>query len=108
METINKPQQDLPNATAILVLGILSLVFCWCYGFPGLILGIIALVLSGKQRRLYLQNRAAYTESSYRNVNSGRTCSIVSICISGCIVFIYLFLLIGIFSLATLGVLSNI
>lgn len=38
---------DLPNSTLVLVLGILSLIFCWCYGFVGLILGIIAVVLSG-------------------------------------------------------------
>lgn len=44
---------DLPNSTLVLVLGILSLIFCWCYGFVGLILGIIAVVLSGSPRRMY-------------------------------------------------------
>ena len=37
-------QQQLPNATAVLVLGIISIVGCFCYGIIGLILGIIALV----------------------------------------------------------------
>ena len=38
-------RKDLPNATAALVLGALSLVFCWCYGIIGLVLGILAVVL---------------------------------------------------------------
>ena len=43
-----------PNATAVLVLGILSLVFCWCYGFVGLVLGILAVAIaSGPRRALF-------------------------------------------------------
>ena len=53
MEIMNGAKKDLPNATVVLVLGILSLIFCWCYGFFGLILGIIAVVLAGGQRKLY-------------------------------------------------------
>ena len=48
MEIMNGAKKDLPNATVVLVLGILSLIFCWCYGFFGLILGIIAVVLAGQ------------------------------------------------------------
>lgn len=55
MEIINNPKRDLDNSTAILVLGILSLIFCWCYGVIGLILGIIALVLGNTQRKKYLE-----------------------------------------------------
>ena len=103
MEITNKTQQDLPNATTVLVLGILSLIFCWCYGIIGLILGIIALVLSAKQRQLYLQNPSIYTESSYRNVNSGRTCSIISICISAVFVLFWVFFVLGITTLMALN-----
>ena len=39
MEIMEMKKKDLPNATAVLVLGILSLVFCWCYGFVGLLPG---------------------------------------------------------------------
>ena len=49
-----QPQQPLPNATPVLVLGILSIVMCFCYGILGLILGIIALVLSASSKRLYM------------------------------------------------------
>ena len=68
---------DLPNATTILVLGILSIVTCFCYGFPGAILGIIALVQAKKARDLYHQAPDAWSQSSYNNMNAGRICAII-------------------------------
>lgn len=44
------PEKNLPNSTAVLVLGIISIVFC---SFIGLVTGIIALSLSAKDLRLY-------------------------------------------------------
>ena len=97
MEIMNGAKKDLPNATVVLVLGILSLIFCWCYGFFGLILGIIAVVLAGGQRKLYLQ-------SSFKNVNAGRVCGIISICIAGVVVVVLLLVLMGI--VAGIGIAS--
>ena len=54
MEIMEMKKKDLPNATAVLVLGILSLVFCWCYGFVGLVLGILAVDIASGPRRAYL------------------------------------------------------
>ncbi len=103
MEITNNTQKDLPNSTTILVLGILSLIFCWCYGFIGLVLGIIAVALSNGQRRLYLESPGEYTENSYRNVNSGRTCGIIAICIAAVIMLIAIIFFMGVFSLAALS-----
>ena len=50
MEIMEMKKKDLPNATAVLVLGILSLVFCWCYGFVGLVLGILAVAIASGPR----------------------------------------------------------
>lgn len=100
MEIIDKTQRDLPNATAILVLGILSLIFCWCYGFIGLILGIIAVVMASTQRKVYLASPGEYTESSFRNVNSGRVCGILAICISVFIMVFWILLLVGVVTIA--------
>lgn len=75
-------QQSLPNATAVLVLGILSIVTCCCYGILGLILAIIALILSKKDRQLYAMNAPAYTESSFKNLNAGRVCAIIGLILS--------------------------
>lgn len=81
-------QQTLPNSTAILVLGILSIVGCWCYGLVGLTLGIIALVISGKANKLYFDNPGIYTEGSFKNMRAGRICAIIGTSISALYFFI--------------------
>ena len=80
MEIMEMKKKDLPNATAVLVLGILSLVFCWCYGIIGLVLGILAVVLASAPRKAYLENPERFTEVSYKNLNAGRICGIIGIC----------------------------
>lgn len=88
-------QQPVPNAIAALVLGILSIVFCWCYGLIGLILGIIAVVLAGKGRKLYEANPGLYTVGSFNNLKAGRICGIIGICLSSVyVVFIIVYVLI--------------
>jgi hypothetical protein len=87
----NQTQVNLPNATTSLVLGILSLVFCFMYGILGLILGIIGLVLANKDRALYQMNPEAYTKNSYSNSNAGRVCSIIGIILS----FIFVATIVG-------------
>jgi hypothetical protein len=81
----NNQLPPLPNATASLVLGILSIVFCFTYGVIGVILGIIGLVLANKDRKLYQSNPEAYSIDSYKNSNAGRTCSIIGLILSGLI-----------------------
>lgn len=70
-------QQPLPNSTSVLVLGILSLVTCTCYGLPGLVLGIIALVQSSKSLKIYNENPNLYTQASFGNMKAGRVCAII-------------------------------
>ena len=71
-----------PNSTEVLVLGILSIVFCWCWGLFSIILGIVTLVLAGQGEREYRKNPQMYTEVSYRNLRTGRTCAIVGLCLA--------------------------
>jgi hypothetical protein len=73
--------KDLPNTTAVLVLGILSIVACWLYGFIGIILGIIALVLHKKENELSKTKRSAY-ETSFKNSNAGKICAIIGLSLS--------------------------
>jgi len=75
-------QIALPNSTPVLVLGILAILSCCCYGVPGLILGIIGLVLGNKDIALYKNNPNAYTPSSYKNSKAGRVCSIIALILS--------------------------
>lgn len=74
--------ENLPDSTAVLVLGILSIIGSFCYGIVGLILGIIAVALAGRPERLYRQNPTKYSNSSYGNLKAGRVCGIIGICIS--------------------------
>lgn len=68
---------QLPNATLILVFGIISIVLCWCYGIIGIPLSIIALVLAGKATKTYAADPEAYT--GYSNVKTGRILSIIGL-----------------------------
>ncbi len=72
-------KQKLPNATAVLILGILSIPGCCCYGI-GLILAIIALVLAKKDAALYMENPDLY--DGYPNLNTGRIFAIIGIVLS--------------------------
>ena len=71
-------KQTLPNATAVLVLGICSILF-GCF-FVGLILGIIGVVMAGQGRRLYSANPELY--EGYGSLNAGRIMSIIGIILS--------------------------
>ena len=73
----------LPNATATLVLGILSIVVCF-------ICGIIALVISNKDVGMDKANPEIYSEASYNNIKAGRICAIIGLCLQiiGLIVYI--------------------
>jgi len=73
-------QQKLPNATLILVFGILSIVTCCCYGIIGLIFGIIALVLANKSTKIYQENPQGY--SDFGNVKTGKILAIIGIILS--------------------------
>ncbi|MDH7464526.1 CCC motif membrane protein [Chitinophagaceae bacterium 26-R-25] len=86
-------QTSLPNATAVLVLGILSIIGCFCYG-SGLIMGIIALMLARKDMRLYNTNPSAYTPSSLSNIKAGRVCAIIGTVMSALYLLMILIVLI--------------
>ncbi len=89
----NQPS-NLPNATAALVLGIISLVGALCYGIVGVICGIIGLILANKDRKLYQATPELYSTSSYSTLNAGRVCSIIGLILGGIVVLILLFYII--------------
>jgi hypothetical protein len=98
-ETITPPEENLtnkeivvneslPNSTAVLVIGILSIIFCWCLGFIGLIMGVIGLVLGTKSKKLYKEDPGRYSVSSYKNLNAGYICALIGTILSGLYVLI--------------------
>ena len=95
----NAPKIDLPNATVVLVLGIISIVGCCCsYGFVGIICGIIAIVLAKSATNLYSANPGKYTEGSYKNMNAGKICAWIGLIPS------IIFIIFMIWLIATIGI----
>lgn len=88
--------KNVPNGTAVLVLGILSIVMCWTYGVLGIVLGIVALVLHKKDKAVYLSNPSVY-EQSFKNSKAGFICAIIGISTS-VLFLIYIVALVVFFS----------
>jgi hypothetical protein len=89
-------QQPLPNATTVLVLGILSIVVCF-------ICGIVALAISSNDLQRYKAAPEFYTSSSYELLKAGRICGIIGICISGIAILIYICVIVFALSIGTFG-----
>ena len=70
-------QQKLPNVTIIIVLGIASILLCWCYGVLGLIRSAIALILAAGSKKIYLQNPEDY--SDYGTLKIGKIIAIIGL-----------------------------
>ncbi|AWM14549.1 DUF4190 domain-containing protein [Flavobacterium sp. NRK F10] len=87
--------QKLPNATPVLILGIVSILGCCCYGILGLISGIVALILAKKDTALYKQSPELYT--NYNNLKVGKVLAIIGIILS------VIYLLFVIWMIATFG-----
>jgi M penetrans paralogue family 26 len=103
MEVIDQ-KRPLPNASACLILGIMSVVL-GC-GILGLVLGIIGLVISKDAKDLYLQDPDSYT--GYGNLNAGRILSTLGIVIGAIsILWLVFWIVIGASILENLFGLSN-
>ena len=72
-------QQNLPNSTPVLVMGILSILTCCCYGV-GVVLSIIGLVLANKDLKLYNANPSQYKSAS--TLNTGKILCIIGLILS--------------------------
>lgn len=97
-------QQQLPNATTALVMGILSIVL-GC-GVLGLIFGIIGLVVSKEGKRLHEEQPDMYL--GYGNLNAGRIMSIIGIVLGGLsLLYLIIVLIIGGSILGLAGGLSH-
>ena len=83
MDPLNQTKSlELPNATTSLVLGVLSISMCYCWGTVGLVLAIIGLSMGVKAGSVYNANPDLYSEGSYQNANSGKICSIIGLVLS--------------------------
>src|SRR5688572_9054359 len=81
-------KKNLPNATAVLILGIISILTCCCMGI-GLVAGIVALVLANKDLKLYNENPDVYL--NYGNLNTGRILAIIGTTLSAIVLLINIY-----------------
>ncbi|ASS48806.1 MAG: hypothetical protein A3D31_06310 [Candidatus Fluviicola riflensis] len=72
---------NVPNASATLVLGIISIATCWLYGIPGIVCGIIALVLHKKDKMIHATDPQRY-ESSFKTSKAGFICAVIGTSLS--------------------------
>ena len=89
-QNYNQPQIPLPNATAVMVLGILSIPACCCYGI-GLIPAIIAIFLAKSASKQYLAEPGKYLEGSYSNLKTGNLCAWIGLILSAIYILILIF-----------------
>ncbi|WP_196890924.1 CCC motif membrane protein [Aureivirga marina] len=75
-------KEPIKNSTTVLVLGILSILGCFCYGFVGLILGIIAVVMASSGLKAYNENPERFNPAGLANLKAGRVCAIIGIALS--------------------------
>ncbi|MFA5557099.1 MAG: CCC motif membrane protein [Flavobacteriaceae bacterium] len=88
-------RQKLPNSTAVLVLGILSIVLACCCSIFGSILGVIGLILANKAIAQYNESPEQY--DGFNNVKTGKILNIIGIVLG------VLFLLWTIFQIYSMG-----
>jgi len=88
-------QIPLPNSTGVLVMGIISIALYWCTGIVGITLGIIAIVLGNKAKKLYKENPEKYSLGSYKNLQAGYICAIIGLSLSALyLLFIIIYFLV--------------
>lgn len=87
--------QKLPNATAVLVLGILSILTCCCYGLFGLALAIVGLYLTNNDLKIY--NAAPEQYINFQQLNTGKILCIIGIVLNAIMLlyFIWIIKMIG-------------
>lgn len=90
-------KKNVPYSVAVLVLGIVSIPTCFCYGVVGLAASIIAMVLAKKGKEAYLVNPEEFKEGSFKNLKAGRICAIIGLVLST------IYLIIVLISLAFYG-----
>ena len=81
--------KKLPNETATIILGVFSILGCFCFGLPGIILGVISLMLHKQDRSVYLTDINGYKES-LKTSKAGQICGIIGLSLSGLSATIFL------------------
>jgi hypothetical protein len=100
-------RKNLPYSTVSLVLGIISIPTCFCYGIVGLVCGILAIKYGNKAIKMYKYNPEEYSSGSIGNAKAGKICGIVGLILS-ILFFLYMLVVILIYGVAISAILSNL
>jgi hypothetical protein len=85
----------VPNSVAVLVLGIVSIVLCWCYGLVSIILGVVGIVLANQAEKIYRANPEQFSIASYKNLKAGKICAIIGLSLGALyLVFIVIYIIV--------------
>ena len=85
-------QIDIPNFNTIYWLGICSLIGLFCCGCANIICAIIALIMASQATKMYNENPEKFTETSFKKIKTGKTCSIIGIILGVLFTIIYFIL----------------
>ena len=83
-------QKQIPNAIAVMVIGIIAIAGCGLYGVPGLVCGIIALTMHRKVKAIHDSDPLTYARS-YRFARAGYICAIIGTCLSAAFILFIIF-----------------
>ncbi len=86
-------RQKLPNDPLAMILAILSIPMCCCWGI-GIVPGIIAFVMARKGLTEYSTNSHLYDASSQKNMNTAKILAIVGM-ILGALYLVYIIVMIA-------------
>ncbi|MEM7163342.1 MAG: CCC motif membrane protein [Bacteroidota bacterium] len=90
------------NASKVLgiVSAVTSVICCFFYGIPGLVTGIIGLVIAGQAKKKYSITPRGLDQRELSDLKLAKTLSIVGIVISGLTLLFIVVYFVGVFSLA--------
>jgi hypothetical protein len=83
-------QQKLPNATAIIVLGIFGYLCC-CFAGLGVIPSAIAFFMARKSEKIYAENPELYDNAS--QIKTGKIVALVALILSGLVLIRWIYVL---------------
>lgn len=70
-------QQKTPYGVISLIAGILSILLCWCYFIPSLLLSLTAIILGNKDINIYREDPEMYAEPG--NAKAGKIMGIIGL-----------------------------
>jgi len=79
IDKVNIKTEDIPYSKTVLILGILSIPTCFCFGIVGVVTAFIAFYLHKKALLSYNSNSEKYRKTSYNNLKTGKVCATVGL-----------------------------